>query len=98
MESIVDTVARLLSPPDNPNWHIYRGWARTILEPVAELKSGELGAALAAPDREITHASLARERAHAIGHDLGFPAGTDIGLIEDAILEVGARQKPKLVV
>lgn len=58
MDSIVDTVAKLLSPPDNPNWHIYREWARSILAPVAELEPGDLCAALALPDRDVTHAEL----------------------------------------
>jgi hypothetical protein len=57
-DTIVDTVAKLLCPPDNLNWHMWRDYARTILKPAAQLDSGELAAVLAAPDREVTHEEL----------------------------------------
>lgn len=57
-DTVIDSVAKALSPPDYKNWHIYRDWARNILERVAHLKTGELSAVLAQPDREITHEEL----------------------------------------
>ena len=57
-DTIVDKAAKILSPPDYANWHSYRDYARTILSLAAHLKTGELSAVLAEPDREITHEEL----------------------------------------
>lgn len=57
-DTVVDTVAKMLSPEGVINWHIYRDWARSLLKPAAALKDDELAAVLAAPDREITHEEL----------------------------------------